>query len=113
MRPCGSSTLCAPHCGHLVKVEMQTLPCGLHAMCQVFSNLLGLCLASTCFGIRKNIFCCSIISKEEVECEDFERLEFSGDVYVWDKDGRRKMIEPEEDKEWDDYYCEKCKYVEP
>lgn len=70
-------------------------------------------LASTCFGIRKNIFCCSIISKEEVECEDFERLEFSGDVYVWDKDGRRKMIEPEEDKEWDDYYCEKCKYVEP
>ena len=42
MRPCGSSTLCAPHCGHLVKVEMQTLPCGLHAMCQVFSNLLGL-----------------------------------------------------------------------
>ena len=29
------------------------------------------------------------------------------------KEGRRKMIEPKENKERDDYYCEKCKYVEP
>ena len=69
-------------------------------------------LAGTCFGIRKNIFCCNIISKEETECEDFERLEFDGDIYIWDKDGRRKMLEPFEDKDWDNYYCEKCKYVE-
>ena len=34
--------LCAPHCGHPVKAEMRTLPCGLRATCQVFSNLLGL-----------------------------------------------------------------------
>ena len=40
-------TLCAPHCGHPVKVEMQTPPCGLHAMCQVFLNLLGLWAALT------------------------------------------------------------------
>lgn len=70
-------------------------------------------LASTCFGIRKSILFCSVIKKEDIKCSDFERLEFNGDVYIWDKDGRRKMIEPEEDKEWDDYYCEKCKYVEP
>lgn len=71
-------------------------------------------LANTCFGIRKSIMECSIISAEEVECEDFERLEFNGDVYVWDKDGRRKMIEPEcfRDEEWNDEYCEECKYVE-
>lgn len=68
-------------------------------------------LASTCFGIRKNIMCCDIIKTEDVECNDFERLEFSGDIYVWDEEGRRKMIEPYEDEEWDDYYCEKCKYI--
>ena len=69
-------------------------------------------LVNTCFGIRKNIFCCNIISEKECECEDYERLEFSGDVYVWDKDGRRKMIAPEwcKEEEWDDSYCEECKY---
>lgn len=68
-------------------------------------------LASTCFGIRKNIMRCLIMKAEDVECDDFERLEFSGDIYVWDEEGRRKMIEPDEDEEWDDYYCEKCKYI--
>ena len=70
-------------------------------------------LANTCFGIRKSIMGCSIIKKEDVECSDFERLEFNGDVYVWREDGARKMIEPEwaADEDWDDYYCDECKYV--
>ena len=37
----GSSTLCAPRCGHPVKAEMRPPPCGLRATCQAFSNLLG------------------------------------------------------------------------
>lgn len=69
-------------------------------------------LANTCFGIRKSIMYCNILKTEDVECNDFERLEFNGDIYVWDKDGRRKMIEPWPDEEWDDYYCEECKYKE-
>lgn len=68
-------------------------------------------LAGTCFGIRKSIICCVVLKKEEVKCDDFERLEFNGDIYIWDKEGRRKMIEPFEDEDWDDYYCEKCKYI--
>lgn len=70
-------------------------------------------LANTCFGIRKNIMCCNIIKTEDIQCDDFERLEFSGDAYVWDKDGRRKMVEPDwaADENWDDYYCEKCKHI--
>ena len=69
-------------------------------------------LASTCFGIRKSIMCCNIMKEEDVECDDFERLEFNGDVYVWDELGRRKCLEPEDmaDEEWDDTYCEKCRY---
>lgn len=68
-------------------------------------------LANTCFGIRKSIMCCMVLRSEDVECDDFERLEFNGDVYIWDEEGRRKMIEPFEDEEWDDYYCEECKYI--
>lgn len=69
-------------------------------------------LASTCFGIRKSIMYCKIISENDVKCDDFERLEFNGDVYVWDKLGRRKCLEPKDmaDEEWNDAYCEKCRY---
>lgn len=69
-------------------------------------------LASTCFGIRKSIMCCVVVKEEDIECDDFERLEFSGDIYVWDMEGRRKMLEPKwgRDEEWDDYYRERCKY---
>lgn len=63
-------------------------------------------LANTCFGIRKSIEQCLILSKSESNCEDFERLEFNGDVYVWRKDGARKMLRPFESEEWDTYYCE-------
>ena len=47
-------------------------------------------LAYTCFGIRKCIAYCDILKSEDVEISDFERLEFGGDAYVWDKDGHRK-----------------------
>lgn len=73
-------------------------------------------LAGTCFGIRKSIFCSQLIEKKEVPLpnaypDENERLEFDGDVYVWRKDGARKMVEPEyfADLEWDTDYCEKCK----
>ena len=69
-------------------------------------------LAGTCFGIRKSIMCFIVTKREAVECSDFERLEFGGDVYIWREDGARKMIEPEwaKDKEWNTYYCDECKY---
>lgn len=66
-------------------------------------------LAGTCFGIRKCIMFCEIVSAEDTDCSDFERLEFSGDVYVWDNLGRRKMIEPYLEEDWDSYYIEECK----
>ena len=71
-------------------------------------------LANTCFGIRKSIMYCEIIKTEDVSCEDFERLEFNGDVYVWREDGARKMIEPDfmSDADWDTYYCDEVKYKE-
>jgi hypothetical protein len=68
-------------------------------------------LANTCFGIRKSIMCCNIIAIEDKECEDFERLEFNGDVYVWNEDGARKMIEPYPDEEFDTDWCEECRYT--
>lgn len=70
-------------------------------------------LANTCFGIRKNIMYCKIVKTEDVECEDFERLECNGDIYIWREDGARKMIEPEwaKDEEWDTDFCDECKYV--
>ena len=71
-------------------------------------------LASTCFGIRKSIMWCQIIKKEDIPCNDFERLEFNGDVYIWREDGARKMIEPEffADDDWNLDYCEECRYKE-
>lgn len=70
-------------------------------------------LASTCFGIRKSIEYCIVLKSEEVDIDDFERLEFNGDVYVWDKDGRRKMLKPWLDEEWDDSDYEECRYIDP
>lgn len=69
-------------------------------------------LAGTCFGIRKSIMHCVILRAEEIPCEDFERLEFNGDVYVWREDGARKMVAPlwAADKEWDMDYCEMVRY---
>lgn len=69
-------------------------------------------LAGTCFGIRKSIMHCVILRAEEIPCEDFERLEFNGDVYVWCEDGARKMIAPlwAADEEWNMDYCEKVRY---
>lgn len=66
-------------------------------------------LANTCFGIRKSIAGCNVIKTEDINCEDFERLEFNGDVYIWREDGARKMIEPYLDDEWDTFYCEECR----
>lgn len=69
-------------------------------------------LADTCFGIRKSIMQCVILKAEDTPCEDFERLEFNGDVYVWREDGARKMIAPSwaADEEWDTDYCEYVSY---
>lgn len=66
-------------------------------------------LAGTCFGIRKNIMCCEICKEEEISCEDYERLEFSGDIYVWREDGARKMLEPWPDEDFDTAWCEECR----
>lgn len=66
-------------------------------------------LADTCFGIRKSIACCSILSKEPATCETFERLEFGGDVYVWRHDGARMMLNPPIDEDWDEDYCAECR----
>ena len=69
-------------------------------------------LANTCFGIRKSIMHCVILKAEDIPCEDFERLEFYGDVYVWREDGARKMVAPlwAADKEWDMDDCEMVRY---
>ena len=69
-------------------------------------------LANTCFGIRKSIIHCVILKAEDIPCEDFERLEFGGDVYVWREDGARKMVAPlwAADKEWDMDNCEMVRY---
>ena len=69
-------------------------------------------LANTCFGIRKSIMHCVILKAEDIPCEDFERLEFNGDVYVWREDGARKMVAPlwAADKEWDMDDCEMVRY---
>lgn len=71
-------------------------------------------LANTCFGIRKSIFYCKVLGTEDVPCDDFERLEFNGDVYVWREDGARKMLAPAwaADEDWDTDYCEECVYKE-
>ena len=68
-------------------------------------------LAGTCFGIRKSISGCDIIKTEDADIEDFERLEFCGDMYVWREDGARRMLEPYYEEEWDKYFCEECRYT--
>lgn len=68
-------------------------------------------LAGTCFGIRKSIMYVKVVSAEEAACEDYERLEFSGDVYIWRADGARKMVEPWPDDEWDEDFCAECRFV--
>lgn len=69
-------------------------------------------LAETCFGIRKSILKFEILKAEDVDCDDFERLEFNGDIYIWREDGARKMLMPDwgSDKDWDTYYCKRCRY---
>ena len=69
-------------------------------------------LANTCFGIRKSIMHCVILKAEDIPCEDFERLEFYEDVYVWREDGARKMVAPlwAADKEWDMDDCGMVRY---
>lgn len=69
-------------------------------------------LADTCFGIRKCITNFEILKTEDIKCDDFERLEFNGDAYVWREDGARKMIGVTwvADKDWDTSFCEECCY---
>ena len=69
-------------------------------------------LAGTCFGIRKSIMYCNILSKEPATCDTFERLEYggvNGDAYVWRHDGARMMLNPPLDEDWDEDFCELCK----
>lgn len=71
-------------------------------------------LAGTCFGIRKSIMWFNIGSaaKDDREhCTGFEQLVFSGDNYIWRKDGARKMLEPWPDEDWDTDYCDECRRV--
>lgn len=72
-------------------------------------------LAGTCFGIRKSILKFEIKGCDEVETDDFERLEFGfspynrGDVYIWNEKGERKMLEPVMEPDWDDSYIDELK----
>lgn len=69
-------------------------------------------LAGTCFGIRKSIGYVKLINESEEDAPDkypdeYERLEFGGkmaDMYIWRKDGARKMVRPLDfaDEEWDE-----------
>lgn len=68
-------------------------------------------LAGSCWGIRKSILCVELMGRSDEEPtdkqpEEHERLDF-GDVYIWRRDGARKMIEPEmfADEDWDESYC--------
>lgn len=66
-------------------------------------------LANTCFGLRKTWERCDILDVSTVEEDDYERLTWGGDEYIWRMDGARRMVTPNPDKEWDMDYCEKCK----
>lgn len=68
-------------------------------------------LANTCFGIRKSIACVEILNAKDAPDEEYERLEFNGDAYIWRADGARKLVKPESaaDKEWDTSYCDICR----
>lgn len=51
-------------------------------------------LANQCFGIRKSICCAELISKSEETYPypldgEYERLEHSGDVIVWNAAGEK------------------------
>lgn len=52
------------------------------------------CLANQCFGIRKSIAEVTLINKEDTEPQkkmtgEYERLEHSGDVIVWNEKGEK------------------------
>lgn len=66
-------------------------------------------LANTCFGLRKSWERCDILDVSTVEEDDYERLTWGGDEYIWRMDGARRMVTPFPDKEWDTDYCKKCK----
>ena len=66
-------------------------------------------LANTCFGLRKTWERCDILDASPVEEDDYERLMWGGDEYIWRMDGARRMVTPNPDKEWDMDYCKKCK----
>ena len=66
-------------------------------------------LANTCFGLRKTWERCDILDASPVEEDDYERLMWGGDEYIWRMDGARRMVTPHPDKEWDMDYCKKCK----
>ena len=60
-------------------------------------------LASQCFGIRKSIGETVLISKEDAEPQDkiegeYERLEHSGDLIIWNEAGEK--IKSEWDIDW-------------
>jgi hypothetical protein len=51
-------------------------------------------LANQCFGIRKSIMCAELVLKKDIQpanmlTNEYERLEHSGDVIVWDKEGNK------------------------
>ena len=51
-------------------------------------------LAGQCFGIRKSIDKCELISKSDTKpkimlVNEYERLEHDGDVIVWNKDSTK------------------------
>ena len=80
-----------------------------------------LALAGVCFGIRKSIMKVDLLCESVVEPGDdyskrkqedeYERLEFCGDAYIWREDGARKMVSPTEfaDEEWDTSFCQECR----
>lgn len=69
-------------------------------------------LANQCFGIRKSITNFEITAEYEnytTKPTDYiEKLEFSGDVYIWREDGAMKMLEPWPDDDWNTDTCEDC-----
>ena len=59
-------------------------------------------LANQCFGIRKSIGEVSLVSKEEADPQrklagEYERLEHSGDVIVWNEKGEKIKSEWDEE----------------
>ena len=86
--------------------------CGIAYLDTPFDPVDRFCeLANTCFGIRKSITKVNV--KETAVLSDmigYERLEFDGDVYIWNPAGARRMIQPMEDKVWNNYYCESCEH---